>query len=181
MEKNLITKLNDLTKIINKTKWFSNIGKDFNNDENHLILKYTNFFDKNLKIRKIKNWEEAIKLLNSNSWSKEFWNKEEDERIKLDNLITKKYSNKILSKYLGKFTNDISNIIGKSNFKKLHIKDEKYDYYSRVAIGSAASCCHQVALAIIANQENHFFTMKFELFQFGFWPLIISNNEFNIF
>ena len=181
MENNLIIKLNELTKIINETKWFSNVGNDFSKNQNQLILKYAMFFDKRIEIRKIENWKEAIKLLNSDSWSKKFWNKEEDERIKLYSTITKKYSDIILSKHLGKFTNDLSNIIGKSNFKKLNIKDENYGYYSRVAIGSAASCCHQAALALIANQKNHFFTIKFEIFKFGFWPLIISNDELNIF
>ena len=64
-------------------------------------------------------------------------------------------------------------LLGKVILRKLNIKDENYGYYSRVAIGSAASCCHQAALALIANQKNHFFTIKFEIFKFGF--LAINN------
>lgn len=181
MEKDLIIKLNNFTDIINETKWFSNIGKDFNKKEKDIVLSYTHIFNKTLKIHKIENWEKAIKLLNSNSWNKNYWNKEEHERKQLYNLLKTNYSETNLSKYLGKFTNDISNIIGKSNFKNLKIDEKKYDYYSRVAIGSAASCCNQAALAIISNRDDHVFIKKFKLFEFGFWPLIISNNVFNIF
>ena len=111
MEKDLIIKLNNFTDIINETKWFSNIGKDFNKKEKDIVLSYTHIFNKTLKIHKIENWEKAIKLLNSNSWNKNYWNKEEHERKQLYNLLKTNYSETNLSKYLGKFSNDISNII----------------------------------------------------------------------
>ena len=63
MENNLIIKLNELTKIINETKWFSNVGNDFNENQNQLISKYAISFDKRIEIRKIENWEEAYKII----------------------------------------------------------------------------------------------------------------------
>ena len=51
MEKDLIIKLNNFTDIINETKWFSNIGKDFNKKEKDIVLSYTHIFNKISDIR----------------------------------------------------------------------------------------------------------------------------------
>jgi len=181
MANTLFTKTEELTSSISDILWFDKIGDKINNDNKKYISNYINYFDNNLNIHNVKNWKEAIQILNSNDWNKNFWQKEENERINLYNSLIKKYSEKDLSKCLGKLTNESSKIIQKSNFKGLEKNNINYDYYTRVASGSAAISFYQTALAIISNNYNHFFISKFKLFKLGYWPLVITDNKFNIF
>ena len=181
MENTLFIKIEELTASISNIAWFNKIGDKINNNNKKYISNYIKYFDIKIKIHNVKNWNEAIKILNSNSWDKNFWQKEENERNNLYNSLKKTYPEKDLSQHLGKLTYESSKIIEKSNFKGLEKKNTNYDYYTRVAAGSAAICCFQAALAMASNHDNHFFISKFKLFELGYWPLVIEDNKFNIF
>ena len=181
MPNNLFFKIEELTASISDITWFNKIGDKINNNNKKYISNYIKYFDINLKIHSVKNWQEAIKILKSNNWNKSFWQKEENERHNLYNSLKKIYPENDLSKHLGKLTYESSKIIEKSNFKGLKKENINYDYYTRVAAGSAAICYFQAALAMALNNDNHFFISKLKLFELGYWPLVIEDNKFNIF
>ena len=82
---------------------------------------------------------------------------------------------------LNKLTIETTKIIEKYSIENLKKSDVKYHYYTKVAAGAAAISCYQAALALAANKNsNHIFISKFEIFKAGHWPLIITNNNFNI-
>ena len=70
---------------------------------------------------------------------------------------------KVLS-YLKSLTEESFKIIEACSIKDLNKNDLKYQYYSRVAAGSAAICCYQAALAFASNQkQNHIFISKYSI------------------
>jgi len=56
-----------------------------------------------------------------------------------------------------------------------------------LAVGSVVQAAHGAALVLLASNqqdfdsENHPFTSKFRLFEFGRWPVGVIGRSFNIF
>ncbi|MEL6363066.1 MAG: hypothetical protein AAFR21_18520, partial [Pseudomonadota bacterium] len=57
----------------------------------------------------------------------------------------------------------------------------------RLAVGAAVQASHQAALALLASAdpdfeaEGHPFAAKFQLFEFGRWPVALIGSSFNLF
>ena len=179
---NSLKNIETFSSTISNIPWFTKIGEKIKDNHKIFISNYIKFFNKNINTYNVGTWKEAISLLNSEKWNKGLWEKEEKEKINLYNFTFNKYPQENLFKKLNKVTKESSKILENCNFKGLNNNDLNYEYYSKVAAGSAALACYQMALAIAANKnDQHIFVSKFELFRLGYWPLIITDNTFNIF
>ena len=177
-----LNRIEDLASSISKIEWFKNTGKTIDDVLKNVIDNYCREIGINDKIITIQNWEEAIKVINSDKWDKDYWEIEEREKSNLLNMLLKNIPKKDLFDKLNKLTIEATKIIEQYSIASLNNNDIKYHYYTKVAAGAAAISCHQAALALAANKDsNHIFISKFELFKAGRWPLIITNNNFNIF
>lgn len=177
-----LNKISSLTSNIIEIPWFLNTGKDINASLNDIISNYCIKLNISNKINKAKNWEEAINIISDKNWNKKIWEIEEKEKDLLLNNLLKNFPEKKVFFSLQKLTEATINIIEKCYIDGLKKNDVKYEYYSKVAAGSAATACYQAALAMATDQNhNHIFMSKFEIFKAGHWPLIITNNNFNIF
>ena len=177
-----LNKISELSYSIMEIPWFINTGKEIDSLLNIFISNYCMKLNISNEINKVKNWEEAIQIISSNKWNKNTWEIEEKEKTFLLNNLLKKHSEKQLFTSLQKLTEASISIIEKCYIDGLKKNDIKYEYYSKVAAGSAATSCYQAALALAADQDhNHIFISKFKLFKAGYWPLIITDNNFNIF
>ena len=177
-----LNKISTLTSDISKIQWFSNVGKEINKFINDNINYYCHSLDLDRKVKKVSNWEEAIKIISDKDWNKAIWEKEEKEKENLLNILLKNKNEKEVFSYLQALTEESTKIIDSCSIEHLDKNDVKFQYYSKVAAGSAAICCYQASLALATNQMNsHIFIAKLELFKSGHWPLVIKNNIFNIF
>ena len=177
-----LNKISTLTSDISKIRWFANVGKEINQLLNDNINNYCHTLAPESKVKQVSNWEEAIKIINDKDWNKIAWEKEEKEKENLLNILLKNKSEKEVYSYLQALTEESTKIIDSCSIEDLDKNDVKFQYYSKVAAGSAAICCYQASLALATNQmKSHIFIAKFELFKFGHWPLVIKNNIFNIF
>ena len=177
-----LNKISHLTSSISEIPWFKNAGKEMNSFLKSVMSDYCKKIGVSEEVKIIRNWDEAIKIINSDKWSKVCWEIEEKEKSNLLNSLLKNIPKKKLFNYLNILTIETTKIIEKYSIEGLKKNDIKYHYFTKVAAGAAAISCHQVALALVANQDsNHIFMSKFELFKAGHWPLIVTENNFNIF
>jgi len=110
------------------------------------------------------------------------WEKEEKEKENLLNILLKNKNEKEVLCYLQALTEESTKITDTFSIEGLDKNDVKFQYYSKVAAGSAAISCYQASLALATNQlSSHIFISKYEIFKSGHWPLVIKNNIFNIF
>jgi len=177
-----LNKIEHLTSSISDIPWFKSTGKKMDSLIKSIVSNYCKKIGINEKIKIIQSWENAIKIINSDKWNKDCWELEEKEKSNLLNILLKNISEKELLNSLNRLTIETTKIIEKYSIEDLKKNDTKYHYFTKVAAGSAAISCHQAALALAANKEsNHIFISKFELFKAGHWPLIVTDNSFNIF
>ena len=159
-----LNKISTLTSDISKIRWFANVGKGINQFLNNNIKYYCHALDLDSKVKQISNWEEAIKIISDKDWSKVAWEKEEKEKENLLNILLKNKTEKEVFSYLQGLTEESTKIIDSCSIEDLDKNDVKFQYYSKVAAGSAAICCYQASLALATNQMNsHIFIAKFEL------------------
>ena len=177
-----LNRISTLTSDINKIRWFANVGKEINKFLNDNINYYCHALDLDSKVKQISNWDEAIKIISDKDWNKMAWEREEKEKENLLNILLENKTEKEVFYHLQRLTEESTKIIDSCSIEYLDKNDVKFQYYSKVAAGSAAISCYQASLALATNQVNsHIFLAKFELFKSGHWPLIIKNNIFNIF
>jgi len=177
-----LNKIEHLTSSISDIPWFKSTGKKMDSFIKSIISNYCKKIGIDDKIKNIQSWESAIKIINSDKWDKAYWTLEEKEKSNLLDILLKNISEKELFNSLNRLTIETTKIIEKYSIENLNKNDVKYHYFTKAAAGSAAISCHQAALALAANKEsNHIFILKFELFKAGHWPLIVTNNSFNIF
>jgi len=177
-----LNKIEHLTSSISDIPWFKSTGKKMDSLIKSIVSNYCKKIGINEKIKIIQSWENAIKIINSDKWNKDCWELEEKEKSNLLNILLKNISEKELLNSLNRLTIETTKIIEKYSIEDLKKNDTKYHYFTKVAAGSAAISCHQAALALAANKEsNHIFISKFKLFKAGHWPLIVTDNSFNIF
>ena len=56
------------------------------------------------------------------------------------------------------------------------------DAFVRAATGAAVQTCHQAALVLAANSApEHVFSLKYQIFEHGRWPIAITGASLNIF
>ena len=177
-----LNKIENLIASISEISWFKNTGKKIDDALKTVIDNYCHEIGINDKIITVQNWEEAIKVISSDKWNKDYWKTEEREKSNLLDILLKDIPEKELFDKLNKLTIESTKIIEQYSIDSLKKSDIKYHYFTKVAAGAAAVSCYQAALALTANKgSNHIFISKFELFKAGRWPLIITNNNFNIF
>ena len=181
MDLNSLNKIEELANSISEIAWFRNTSKKIGDPLKGIIHNYCKEIGINDNIIALQSWEEAIKVINSDKWNKDYWEIEEREKANLLNILLKSVPEKELFHKLSKLTIETTKIIEKYSIENLKKSDVKYHYYTKVAAGAAAISCYQAALALAANKNsNHIFISKFEIFKAGHWPLIITNNNFNI-
>ena len=177
-----LNKISTITSDIIKIQWFKKVGKEIDSSLNAYIKNYCQYLNINKNVTQVNSWEEANKIINDKDWDKSYWEIEEKEKENLLKILLKNENENKVFSYLRSLTEESFKIIEACSIKDLNKNDLKYQYYSRVAAGSAAICCYQAALAFASNQkQNHIFISKYELFKSGHWPLVIKNKIFNIF
>ena len=177
-----LNKISTITSDIGKIQWFKKVGKEIDSSLYSYIKNYCQYLNINKNINQASSWEEANKIINDKNWDKIYWEIVENEKDNLLKILLKNENENKVFFHLKSLTEESFKIIESCSIKDLNKNDLKYQYYSRVAAGSAAICCYQAALAFASNQkQNHIFISKYELFKSGHWPLVIKNKIFNIF
>ncbi len=130
----------------------------------------------------IPNWEDAAFAAESADWNSAAWEAEEQLRAHLIDMVHEEIDAvtvEVALTYVSGIASDaaMGGIREAADF--LQIADEAF---AQAAVGAAVQACHLAALVLAAGgTADHPFSLKFQLFESGRWPIGIAGNSFNIF
>ena len=132
------------------------------------------------------DWNEAAGIAENPNWNSNWWEIEEQLKVSLINESLRYIEEEELSHALNHVT---SQTAGQSleavAFEKFTKDSEDIDYYQsfvNAAAGMAIASAYQAALVLSASaDQDHPFSLKFQLFENGRLPLGIIGNTFSIF
>ncbi len=168
--------------------WFANLGEPLTPGAKAIAERYVDglgFPEADVAI--LVDWEDAADAAESNDWQSPAWEAEELLRSDLTARSLDLLSEdalKIGMTLIGeKITPPAKEAMEQASF----IWDMEDEAAQRLAVGAAVQAAHGAALALIAandpdfDAETHALTAKFQLFEFGRWPVGVVGRSFNLF
>lgn len=168
--------------------WFANLGEPLTPGARSIAQNYLDalgFVEADIAI--LVDWEDAADAAESNDWQSPAWEAEELLRSDLTARSLELLSEdalKIGMTLIGeKITPPAKEAMEQASF----IWDMEDPGSQRLALGAAVQAAHGAALALIAandpdfEAETHALTAKFQLFEFGRWPVGVVGRSFNLF
>ncbi|PCI33606.1 MAG: hypothetical protein COB54_04770 [Alphaproteobacteria bacterium] len=170
-------------KLIPRTDWFRYVGEPLEKD---VVDKARTYLDAlgfpEATPAEVENWQEAAFSLETNDWNSPFWEVEQQLMAGLTVEVTDNIDPQLLQMVLANVTSVASEYVGEGVMaaaERWGLEDEEL---MKAAIGEGVQACYQAALVIAAGvDEEHPFTLKFQMYETGWWPLGVMGNTFNIF
>jgi len=194
------------TRLIARTDWFGYVGEPLEQqviDQAQAYLDALGFPD--VAPAAVEDWQEAAAALETNDWNSPFWEVEQQLMAALTMEITERIDPKLLEMVLARVTSAASEYVGEGVLvaaERWGVTDEELmkaaigegvlaaadrwgvtdEELMKAAIGEGVQACYQAALVIAAGVgDDHPFTLKYQLFESGWWPLGVMGSTFNIF
>mgnify|MGYP001377930766 FL=1 len=167
--------------------WFSRINQSLSDNDIELSEKYISAVGlPNSNISNVSDWNEAAGIAENPNWNSSWWEIEEQLKVSLITESLKYIQEDELSHALNHVT---SQTAGQSleavAFEKFTKDSGNIDYYQsfvNAATGMAIASSYQAALVLSASaDQDHPFSLKFQLFENGRLPIGIIGNTFSIF
>ncbi|MBL4612456.1 MAG: hypothetical protein JKY91_01810 [Emcibacter sp.] len=171
------------TKLIPRTDWFRYVGEPLDQDvvkKARLYLDALGFPE--ATPAEVENWQEAAFSLETNDWNSPYWEVEQQLMAALTVEVTNNIDPKLLEMVLANVTSVASEYVGEGVLVAADRWDLQDEELMKAAIGEGVQACYQAALVIAAGiDDDHPFTLKYQMFETGWWPLGVMGSTFNIF
>ena len=173
---------------LDRIPWFSNMGEPLTPGakaaaQNYLTL--LGFPDADVAI--LVDWEDAADAAESLDWQSPAWEAEELLRSDLTGRALALLSEEALQIGMTLIADKISEPAKEAMEQAAFIWDMEDEAPRNLAVGSAVQAAHGAALSLIAasdpdfEADAHAFVAKFQLFEFGRWPVGVTGLSFNLF
>jgi hypothetical protein len=168
--------------------WFSNLGEPMTPGARAAARSYADglgFPDADVAI--LVDWEDAAAAAEHNDWNSPAWEAEELLRADLTSRALSVLSEEALKIAMTMIADRISEPAREAMEQASFIWDVEDEAQQQLAVGAAVQAAHQAMLVLIAaadpdfDAEDHPFTAKFRLFEFGRWPVGVAGNSINVF
>ncbi len=168
--------------------WFANLGEPLTLGARAIAERYLDglgFPDADVAI--LVDWEDAADAAESNDWQSGAWEAEELLRSDLTGRAMELLSEDALKIGMTLIGEKITPPAREAMEQASFIWDMEDVSAQRLAVGAAVQAAHGAALALIAandpdfDAEGHPLTAKFQLFEFGRWPVAVVGRSFNLF
>lgn len=169
--------------------WFSNLGESLTAGARAAAEAYADglgFPDAGVGV--LIDWEDAAAAAESLDWQSPSWEAEESMRADLTALATAILSPEALALAMTMIAERVAEPAREGMEQAAALWDVEDEQLGRLAVGSAVQAAHQAALVLAAaaadpdfEAERHPFAAKFQLFEFGRWPVGIAGRTFNLF
>ena len=171
------------TKLIPRTDWFRYVGEPLEQDVLDKARAYLDVLGfPEATPAEVGDWQEAAYSLETNDWNSPFWEVEQQLMAALTVEVTDTIDPKLLEMVLAHVTSVASEYVGEGVMAAADRWDMHDEELMKAAIGEGVQACYQAALVIAAGvDEAHPFTLKYQMFETGWWPLGVMGNTFNIF
>lgn len=170
-------------KLIPRTDWFRYVGEPLEKDvvdKARTYLDLLGFPEATPAV--VEDWKEAAFALETNDWNSPFWEVEQQLMAGLTVEVTDNIDPQLLEMVLTNVTSVASEYVGEGVMVAAERWGMEDEDLMKAAIGEGVQACYQAALVIAAGvDEEHPFTLKFQMYETGWWPLGVMGNTFNIF
>jgi len=171
------------TRLIARTDWFRYVGEPLETPVVDLAGRYLDALGfPDVSPAAVEDWQEAAAALETNDWNSPFWEVEQQLMAALTTEITESIDPKLLEMVLARVTSAASEYVGEGVLAAAERWGMTDEDVMKAAIGEGVQACYQAALVIAAGVgDDHPFTLKYQLFESGWWPLGVMGSTFNIF
>lgn len=168
--------------------WFSNLGEPMTPGARAAARSYAEglgFPDADVGI--LVDWEDAAAAAEPNDWNSPAWESEELLRADLTTRALDVLSEDALKIAMAMIAERVSEPAREAMEQASFIWDVEDEAPQQLAVGAAVQAAHQAMLVLIAaidpqfDAEDHPFTAKFRLFEFGRWPVGVTGSSINVF
>ena len=168
--------------------WFANLGEPLSPGAKAAAQTYVDglgFPEADVAI--LVDWEDAADAAENLDFHSPAWEAEELLRADLTGRAMVFLSEEALSLAMTVIAEKISEPAKEAMEQASFIWDMEDEASQKLAVGSAVQAAHQAALALLAaadpdfDVDGHPFAAKFQLFEFGRWPVGVVGRSFNLF
>ena len=173
---------------LERIPWFANLGEPLTPGARAAARAYVDglgFTDAGIAI--LVDWEDAAAAAETIDWNSPAWEAEELLRADLTSRALDVLSEDALRIAMTMIADRVSGPAQEAMEQASFIWDVEDEAPRRLAVGAAVEAAHKAALVLIAaadpafDADDHPFTAKFRLFEFGRWPVGLIGSSFNLF
>ncbi|MFZ5617363.1 MAG: hypothetical protein ACOZAA_08595 [Pseudomonadota bacterium] len=173
---------------LDRIPWFANLGEPLTAGARAAARTYAEglgFPDS--EIAHLVDWDDAAASAENTDWNSPAWEAEELLRADLTVRALELLSEEALSIAMTLIADRVAGPAREAMEQASFIWDVEDPAQQQLAVGAAVQAAHQAALVLIAaadpsfDADDHPFTAKFRLFEFGRWPVGIVGSSFNLF
>lgn len=183
-----LSRIRRFARALEGVPWFANLGEPLTAGARATARTYTEglgFPDADVAI--LVDWDDAAAAAEHQGWNSPAWDAEELLRADLTARALELLSEEALSIALTLIAERVSEPAKEAMEQASFIWDVEDEAQKQLAVGAAVQAAHQAALVLIAaadpsfDADDHPFTAKFRLFEFGRWPVAVIGGSFNLF
>jgi hypothetical protein len=183
-----LTRIRRFAASLEAIPWFANLGEPMSKGARAAARLYADglgFPDADIAI--LVDWENAAAAAESADWNSPAWEAEELLRADLTARALRQLSEEALQIASTMIADQIAEPAREAMEEAASIWDVEDEALRQLAVGAAVQAAHQAMLVLVAavdpdfDAEDHPFTAKFRLFEFGRWPVGVAGNSINVF
>ncbi len=180
--------LSRFSRSLDRLPWFANLGEPLTPGARAAADKYLDglgFPEADIAI--LVDWEDAADAADSLDWHSPSWEAEELQRSDLTARALETMSEDALRIGMTLIADKVSAPAKEAMEQASFIWDVEDEASKTLAVGAAVQAAHGAALALLAASDPEFeadahpFAAKFQLFEFGRWPVGVTGSSFNLF
>lgn len=183
-----LSRLSRFARGLDQIPWFANLGEPLTPGARAVARRYADslgFPEADVAI--LIDWEDAAAAAESLDWHSPAWEAEELLRADLTARALDILSEEALKLSMALVAERVADPAREAMEEASAIWDVTDEAARQLAVGAAVQAAHQTALLLIAandpsfEADDHPFAAKFQLFEFGRWPVGVVGNSFNLF
>ena len=183
-----LTRVGRFARGLDRIPWFANLGERLTPGARAAARRYADglgFPDADIAI--LPDWADALAAAETGDWNGPAWEAEELLRADLTARALDLVSEEALKIAMTMIADQVGQAAEPAAREAASIWDVDEEEAVRLAVGGASQAAHQAALALILasdpdfEADNHPFAAKFQLFEFGRWPVGVSGMSINLF
>ncbi|MBI1364529.1 MAG: hypothetical protein GC153_01045 [Alphaproteobacteria bacterium] len=168
--------------------WFANLGEPLTAGARAVAARYVEALGfPEAEVAILVDWDDAAAAAESLDWHSPAWEAEELLRADLTARALDYLSEEALTLAMTLVADRVAGPARGAMEEASAIWDMTDEAARQLAVGAAVQAAHQSALLLLAasspdiDAENHPFAAKFQLFEFGRWPVGVVGGSFNLF
>lgn len=173
---------------LDRIPWFANLGEPLTPGARAAAEIYTDRLGfPHADVAILVDWEDAAAAAETLDWQSEWWEAEELLRADLSGRALEFLSEEALQIGMTLIADKVAEPAREGMEQAAVIFDADDEPSRNLAVGAAVQAANGAALVLLAGQdpafdiETHAFAAKFQLFEFGRWPVAVTGSSFNLF